>query len=217
MSLPPSRARLPVVFLAVLLTACQTTRMAAEWTNKDYAGTTLRGQRILVLCQAPDPTVQRLCEDQLVSTANSWGTIAVRPEARAADAPATESSPQDWYRDMAKAASATAVLSMTLMVDATVANPGPVFGIGVGGGSWGGGGWGRGGGSFGGVGTSVGIPMGPGSVQQGFAASTEVVDAARGQVIWSGRAVAPPTQAFIRQLIDLTQVTFESMQKAGVL
>ncbi|MBL8529515.1 MAG: hypothetical protein JNL68_17680, partial [Burkholderiales bacterium] len=62
-----------------------------------------------------------------------------------------------------------------------------------------------------------GFPVGSATVQQGFAASTNVVDAANGQIVWSGRAVSPPSDAFIRQLMDLNRVTFEAMQKAGVL
>ena len=212
----PSLARilLPLLLLAA---GCATTRMAAEWSNKEYAGRSLRGERVLVLCQAPDPTVQRLCEDELANGLNSRGVTAVRlaSDVPSADAP-TGPEPPSAYADAAKAAGAVAVLSMTVQPDSTVVNPGPTIGIGVGGGSFSGGGWGRGG-SFGGVGTSVGFPVGAGTVQQGFAASTNLVDAANGQIVWSGRAVAPPSDAFIRQLIDLNRVTFDAMQRAGVL
>ncbi len=212
----PSLARilLPLLLLAA---GCATTQMAAEWSNKEYAGRSLRGERVLVLCQAPDPTVQRLCEDELVNGVNSRGVTAVRlaSDLPSADAP-TGPKPPSAYADAAKAAGAVAVLSMTVQPDSTVVNPGPTIGIGVGGGSFSGGGWGRGG-SFGGVGTSVGFPVGAGTVQQGFAASTNLVDAANGQIVWSGRAVAPPSDAFIRQLIDLNRVTFDAMQRAGVL
>ena len=73
----PSLARilLPLLLLAA---GCATTQMAAEWSNKEYAGRSLRGERVLVLCQAPDPTVQRLCEDELVNGVNSRGVTAVR-------------------------------------------------------------------------------------------------------------------------------------------
>ena len=123
------------------------------------------------------------------------------------------------YREGAKSTGAVAILTMALEPDATVVNPGPMIGIGVGGGSWGVGGWGRGGGSFGGVGvgTSVGIPAGPGTVQTGCAASTQSStrrpSRSRGRVARWLR----PTDAFIRQLIDLTRVTFEAMAKAGLL
>lgn len=216
MPLQPSLARVLSPLVLALAAGCATTQMAAEWMNKDYAGQSLRGQRVLVVCQAPDPTVQRLCEDELANGLNSRGAIAVRrPSGAPADASATGPTPPPVYADAAKAAGAVAVLSMTLQPDSTVVNPGPTIGIGVGGGSFGGG-WGRGG-SFGGVGTSVGFPVGSATVQQGFAASTNVVDAANGQIVWSGRAVSPPSDAFIRQLMDLNRVTFEAMQKAGVL
>ena len=217
----PSRlslARLLSPLVLSLAAGCATTQMAAEWMNKDYAGQSLRGQRVLVVCQAPDPTVQRLCEDELANGLNSRGATAVRPAADAVPAATPNApTPTSAYADAAKAAGAVAILSMTLQPDSTVVNPGPTIGIGVGGGGFSGGGWGRGGGSFGGVGTSVGFPVGSATVQQGFAASTNVVDAANGQIVWSGRAVAPPSDAFIRQMIDLNRVTFEAMQKAGVL
>jgi hypothetical protein len=217
-------SRSPLTFcllpsLAVMLSACASTKMAAEWSNKDFAGRSLRGERVLVVCQAPDDAVRRLCEDQLVTDAGARGVTAVRLADRPLGVPPNAPVPADVYRAGAKSAGAVAILSMALEPDATVVNPGPVFGIGVGGGTWGGGGWGRGGGSFGGVGvgTSVGIPAGPGTVQTGFAASTQLVDAETEQIAWSGRAVAPPSEAFVRQLIDLSRVTFEAMAKAGLL
>lgn len=183
-------------------------------SNKDFAGRSLRGERVLVVCQAPDDAVRRLCEDQLVTDAGAHGVTAVRLADRPLGVPPNAPLPPEVYREGAKS---TGAVAMALEPDATVVNPGPMIGIGVGGGTWGGGGWGRGGGSFGGVGTSVGIPAGPGSVQTGFAASTQLVDAATEQIAWSGRAVAPPSDAFVRQLIDLTHVTFEAMAKAGLL
>lgn len=219
MPLRPLCTHLPVtLFLAAVLSACATTKMAAEWTNKEYAGKALKAHRILVVCQAPDPTVQRICEDQLMAAVSARGAIAVRPDSGATGAaPANAPTPAEAYRDAAAAAAASAVMNMTIEPDATVVNPGPVIGIGIGGGSFSGGGWGRGGGSFGGVGGSVGMPVGGGSVQQGLSASTTLLDSANGQVIWSGRAVSPPSQAFEPQISELTRVTFEAMQKAGVL
>jgi hypothetical protein len=211
-------ARVLPVLLPLAVAACATTQMSAEWANKAYAGKSLKGERILIVCQGPDPTVQRLCEDELATNVNSRGATAVRPGVGASTAASeTGPLPPSAYLDAARAAGASAVLSMTLQPDSTVVNPGPVVGIGVGGGGFSGGGWGRGGGSFGGVGTSVGIPVGGGSVQTGFAASTTIVDTGNGEVVWSGRAVSPPSDAFIRQLIDLNRVTFQAIQKAGVL
>lgn len=217
MPLQPSHGRLLLPFLAVALGACATTQMSAEWANKDFAGKTLKGQNIFVVCQAPDPTVVRVCEDQVVAAVNARGATAVRPgTAAASEAPAGGPTPAESYRRAATTAGADVVLSMTLETDATVVKPGPVIGLGIGGGSFSGGGWGRGG-SFGGVGGSVGFPVGGGSVQQGLAANTTLLDTATGQPIWSGRAVSPPSGTIWPQLNDLTRVTFEAIQKAGVL
>jgi len=217
MSLQSYRAHLLLLFLVLAVSACATTEMAAQWTNKEYAGRSLKGERVLVVCQGPDPTVQRLCEDELATGVDQRGAYALRPEAGAPQiASAAGPMQPSAYIEAAKAAGAVAVLSMSLQPDASVVRPSPVIGIGIGGGGFSGG-WGRGGGSFGGVGTSVGFPVGSGTVQQGFSASTTLLDASNGQVVWSGRAVAPPSDVFIRQLIDLNRVTLEAMQKAGVL
>jgi hypothetical protein len=210
---------LPLILSLIILalaSGCATTQMAAEWMTKEYAGQSLKGKRVLVACQAPDPTVQRLCEDELAKGLEARGVTAVRTAAAGAPpgTATTEPQPPATFAEAARAAGAVATLSMTVQPDASVVNPGPTIGIGVGGGSFGGG-WGRGG-SFGGVGTSVGFPVGSATVQQGFAASTSLIDAANGQIVWSGRAVSPPSDAFIRQLIDLNRVTFEAMQKAGL-
>ncbi|HQR54250.1 MAG TPA: hypothetical protein PLZ79_13360, partial [Burkholderiales bacterium] len=201
----------PSALALALWAGCASTQMAAEWMNKDFAGRSLKGERVFVACQGPDPTVSRLCEDEMANGLNTRGAIAVRPSASVAPAaeapPGTPAQPAPAANlAAAKAAGAPVVLSMTVQPDSSVVNPGPTIGIGIGGGTWGGGG------GFGGVGTSVGVPVGPATVQQGFAASTNLVETASGQIVWSGRAVSPPSDAFIRQLIDLNRVTFESMQ-----
>lgn len=216
----PHRHLLTSLLSALVLAfaaGCASTQMAAEWMNKDFAGRSLKGERVFIVCQAPDPTVQRLCEDELANGLSARAAIPVRPAASvspAAEAPPTTPQQPAAYLAAARAAGTPVVLSMTVQPDASVVNPGPTIGIGVGGGSFGGG-WGRGG-SFGGVGTTVGVPVGSATVQQGFAASTSLVETSSGQIVWSGRAVSPPSDAFIRQLIDLNRVTFESMQKAGL-
>ena len=58
---------------AVLLSACATTRMDAQWMNPDYQGKNVRGASVLVACEAPDLTVQRICEDQLGAAVSARG------------------------------------------------------------------------------------------------------------------------------------------------
>ncbi len=65
--------RLLFVFTAAALSACATTRMDAQWTNPEYQGRNVRGASVLVACEAPDLTVQRICEDQLAAAVSARG------------------------------------------------------------------------------------------------------------------------------------------------
>ncbi|MEP6609733.1 MAG: hypothetical protein ABJA83_13800, partial [Burkholderiaceae bacterium] len=64
------------VSLTLLLTACATTRMDAQWTNPDYQGRGARGGSVLVACEAPELTLQRICEDQLAAAVSARGAKA---------------------------------------------------------------------------------------------------------------------------------------------
>ncbi len=69
-------SRLFLLSSAVLFFACATTRMDAQWTNPDYQGRNVRGASVLVACEAPDLTVQRICEDQLAAAVSARGAKA---------------------------------------------------------------------------------------------------------------------------------------------
>ncbi|HKO69289.1 MAG TPA: hypothetical protein VJU53_15935, partial [Burkholderiaceae bacterium] len=45
----------------LLLGACASTRMDAQWSNPDYQGKAARGGPVLVACEAQDLTLQRIC------------------------------------------------------------------------------------------------------------------------------------------------------------
>ena len=57
--------------VAVLLSACATTRMDAQWSNPEYKGRSVKGASILVACEAQDLTLQRICEDQLAAAVSA--------------------------------------------------------------------------------------------------------------------------------------------------
>ena len=122
--------------VAVLLSACATTRMDAQWSNPEYKGRSVKGASILVACEAQDLTLQRICEDQLAAAVSAQGAKATLNSqlSPAAGAPAGN----DPYMAAAKRVGAQAIVRMTLGAGQPVAvDSGPRIGIGVGGGSGG--------------------------------------------------------------------------------
>ena len=97
---------------ALLLSACATTRMDAQWTNPDYQGRNVRGASVLVACEAPDLTVQRICEDQLAAAVSARGAKAtLNSQLSPAGTPAAGNDP---YVAAAKRVGARAIVRMTL-------------------------------------------------------------------------------------------------------
>jgi len=198
------------LIFSVLLASCATTQMNAQWVNPEYQGRSLRGQSVLVACQARDFTMQQICEDQLAAqlTANGIKALRLPPNNPAAGAPGN-----DALIAAAKAAGATAFTRVVLGVSApVVGNSGPQIGIGIGGGSVGGSG-----GRYGGVGGGISLPIGGASVTEALAADTTVVAVPSGALVWSGRATTPTGSNTTQQLGELAKVTTEAMQGAGLL
>ena len=195
---------------AILLSACATTRMDAQWMNPDYQGKNVRGASVLVACEAPDLTVQRICEDQLAAAVTARGAKATLNSQLSAAA--TPQAGTDPYLAAAKRVGASAIVRMTLNSSVPVAvDSGPSIGIGVGGSS---GGY-RGGGSFGGVG--IGFPIGGARVSQAFGAETALIDPANGATMWSGRASSSTAQDVTGQITELAQTTIGALQGTGLL
>ena len=202
--------RLLLVSTAVALSACATTRMDAQWTNPDYQGRNVRGASVLVACEAPDLTLQRICEDQLAAAVSSRGA---KPTLNSQLTPAgSPPAGNDPYLAAAKRVGARAIVRMTVSSGQPVAvESGPSIGIGVGGAS---GGY-RGGGFGGGVG--IGFPIGGARVSQAFGAETALIDPANGATMWSGRASSTTAQNVTGQISELAQTTIEALQGTGLL
>ncbi len=192
----------------LLLSACATTRMDAQWTNPDYQGRNVRGASVLVACEAPDLTLQRICEDQLAAAVSARGA---KPTLNSQLSPAASApAGNDPYLAAAKRVGARAIVRMTLSAAQPVAvDSGPSIGIGVGGGS---GGY-RGGGFGGGVG--IGFPIGGARVSQAFGAETALIDPANGATMWSGRASSSTAQDVTGQITELAQTTIERASRHG--
>ena len=201
-----------VLFLsvAVLLSACATTRMDAQWTNPDYQGRNVRGASVLVACEAQDLTLQRICEDQLAAAVTARGAKpTLNSQLSAAASPPAGSDP---YLAAAKRVGARAIVRMTLSSGQPVAvDSGPSIGIGIGGG----GGRYGGGGVAGGVG--VGFPIGGARVSQAYGAETALIDPSNGATMWSGRASSSTAQNVTGQITELAQTTVEALHSTGLL
>ena len=187
---------------ACVLAACATTKMDAQWSNPEFRSVNLRGQTVMVACQARDFTVQAVCEDQIAAQLVTRGAkpvkfVVVNPGAP----PANEA-----VDAAAKKANASAVFRTTLSTSIPTVSPGPTIGFGVGGGGY------RGGAAGG-----ISVPIGGGTVSEAYAADTAIVDVATGKLMWSGRATGPTGSDTTSQLSDLTRVTIESLQSAGLL
>ena len=195
---------------AVLMAACASTRMDAQWTNPAYQGKVARGGTVLVACEAQDLTLQRICEDQLAAALSARGA---KPTLNSQLAPATTPpAGNDPYVSAAKRVGARAIARMTLGATVPVAvDSGPRIGIGVGGGSWGGGGSSVGGG------VGVGFPIGGARVTQAFGAETALIDPSSGATMWSGRASSSTNQDVTGQITELAQVIADALAGAGML
>lgn len=190
----------------VLLSACASTRMDAQWTNPEYQGRNVRGASVLVACEAQDLTLQRICEDQLAAAVSARGA---KPTLNSQLAPASGAPPagNDPYVAAAKRLGARAIVRMTLSSGMPVAvDSGPSVGIGAGGG---------GGRVGGGIGFS--IPLGGARVSQAYGAETALIDPSNGATMWSGRASSSTSQNATGQITELAQTTVEALQSTGLL
>ena len=204
--------RLPALALvACTVAACASTKMDAKWSNPEFAGKSLRGQSVLVVCQARDFTTQAVCEDKAASQLEARGIKTVKFAVASPGAPPV----QEAVEAAAKRAGALAVYRTAISTYAPAVSSGPTIGIGIGG--FGGGGGSGGGYRGGGVGGGVSFPVGGGEVSEAFASDTSIIDVATGKLMWSGRATGPTGSDTTSQLADLTRVTFEALTGSGLI
>ncbi len=202
----------PLLLLATAVAGCATTAMTAQWKDTAYRGT-LAGGRILVLCQARDDTLRRVCEDRWATRLAAHGVTGIPSYSLPGFPPGGAANPEEMAlasRDNGANAVASTQLSLS---DYAVVNPGPQVGFGLGGGS--GGGYRGGGFGVGGIGLS--FPVGGATATRSLASSTALVDPASGALIWSGSATTSATGDMTAQVDALTQVTIEALQKAGLI
>lgn len=203
---------LPLLLLAAMTAGCATTEMTAQWKDPAFAGA-LAGSRVLIVCQARDDTLRRVCEDQWATRLAAHGVAGIRSYSLPGFPPGGAANPEEMA--MAGRANGVAAVASTQITlsDFAVVNPGPQVGFGLGGGS--GGGYRGGGFGVGGIGLS--FPIGGATTTRSLASSTSLVDPASGAVIWSGSANTSANGDVTAQVGALTQVAVEALQKAGLI
>jgi hypothetical protein len=190
---------------ALVLTGCASTKLAAQWSDPQFAGRSLRGTRVLVVCAANEPVVRRICQDRLVAEVAAAGATPVQPPEDLA------AGPTDRTLAAARGANATAVFGTTMGPEAAVVGGGPSFGIGVGGAS-------GSGGSIGGVGVGISFPFGGGGqVDTGYAANVVVTDVATGRLMWTSKVTTTTWQAVETQIGELVKAAVGAAREAGFL
>jgi len=190
---------------ACLLGGCATTSVNAEWTDPQFAGRSLRGKLVLVVCDANDTAVRRICQDQLAARVTGAGATPINASADLTVGPPPAN---DQTIAAARKAGAKAILGARVGPDATVVSPGPSvsFGLGGFGGS-------RGGVSGGGVG--VAMPVGGGRVDTAYGADLTLTDVETVRLMWTGKVTAPASGNINTQIGELTRVGIEAAARAG--
>lgn len=173
------------------LAACASRPVDARWADPQMAGMSLRGAQVLVVCEANEVVLSRLCVDRLSASLQARGaTVVTTPQAAV---PAQGQADDARYVEQARAARATAVWVASVGPE-TFASDSSGFSIGVGG-------FGR----RSGVGVGVGVPIGSSTATPLYAADARVTDVASGHLVWTARAGSPPAGEVGRQLDDLLQ------------
>jgi hypothetical protein len=202
------RALLLWVLAALLLAGCASSRINAQWSDRQFAGQPPRGAKVLVACQASEPTLRRICADQMAARLAALGALPLlAPDSSdAADAAAPNEAA---LLQAARQAGAVALLRTQLAPEVVAVAPGPTIGIGIGG-------FGGGYRSGGSVGFGMSAPLGgAGPAETGYAATASLTDVASGNLMWSARASAPPSQDVARQLAELATLLLDAARQAG--
>lgn len=186
-----------------LLGGCASTRLDAQWTDPQFAGTSLGSARVLVACEAREPVVQRLCEDRIAAEVVARGASPVLAKELGGNPGA------DTYAPAARSIGARAALVVAITSQVPPASSGSGVSIGIGG-------FGGGGSSRGGVGVGMSMPVGGGGpAAAGHAANSRLIDAATGRLMWTARATTPASQNLDGQLRELATATLEAAEKSG--
>jgi hypothetical protein len=188
------------------IAGCSTNPVQAEWKDPQFTDHPLRGAKVLIVCDASDVPIVRVCEDQMraqVATAGATPVLAPQTSGGVTDANTLAA---------ARDAGASAVLVAAVAPDTTIVNPGPSVGIGVG--SFGG----FGGSRSVGIGTGVGVsvPVGQPRTSTGYAANMVFKESQTGKVMWTGKVSAPASQDINMQMNTIAKAGVQAARNAGL-
>jgi hypothetical protein len=197
----------------LLVGGCASTAIQAQWADPLFAGRSLRGATVLVVCNASAVAIQRICQDQIAGRMLLSG---VRPVmATEADLITAEGEQiTDKIFAAARRAGANAIWAAIIAPDITMVSPGSTIGFGIGGFGTSGG-WHRSSGVGGGIG--VGFPVGGEQVHTAYAADMTLTDVETGRLMWTSRITTPASQDITKQVTQLVEVGVKSAQQAGYL
>jgi len=191
---------------AGLVSGCATTQVALQWSDPEFKGRSLRGEKIFVVCEAPDVAIRNTCQDDMAARLREAGATPV-----IGSAPGLTVAPQpanDATLAAARAAGAKAILGSTIARDVTVVGSGSSVGFGFGG-VRGGGGTSRG------AGVGFGFPVGGAQESSSYQASLVLTDVASARVMWSGTITTLASDDIGDQVRELTRVGVEAAREAG--
>lgn len=188
----------------VLLGACASPKVDTQWSDPQFAGQSLRGARLYVVCEAPDEALSRQCQDRLAAEAVALGATAIPAVSRPAPAPGRAGT-ADAYLPAARDARAKAVLLAAVGPALRTVSPGTSVGFGLGG---------FGGGRVGG-GVGISLPIGGGQVNTSYGANTLLTDVESGRLMWTANTSAPSNSDVTEQVGELVKAAMDGAQKAG--
>jgi hypothetical protein len=190
--------------LGLTLSGCGGNPIRAQWTDPTFPKGSLKGARVLVVCDAGVVALRKICEQEVGQQLAAAGVAPVgRPEGATTGAPADPA-----LLAAAREAGAAAVLRASIRPDKTVVNPSPTIGIGIG--SWGG--WSSS------VGGSVGVsmPVGSPGVTTAYAAEMTLTDVGSGKLIWTSTATTRASSNDEAQVASLARAGVNAAKSAGV-
>jgi len=199
-------AALLIVSVAGLAAGCATTEVSVQWADPQFKGRSLRGEKVLVVCEAPDVAMRGNCQDDVAAQLRATGATPVigsDPGLTVGPPPANDAT-----LAAARAAGAKAIFGATIVRDVTVVGGGSSVGFGFGGFS-------VGGGSGRSAGVGVDVPVGGGRTTSGYKASMVLTDVASVRLMWTGTITTPPSDRVDEQIHELARVGVEAAQEAG--
>ena len=192
------------VGLTGALCGCASTALDAQWADAQLPPALLRGARVMVVCEAQDVVIQRLCQDRVVAGLITRGATPVLPPPTL-NIPLAQSVIDPELLRTARGANVRAVFAVTVGVSARTVSPGMSLSLG---------GFGFGSRVGGGVGVSA--PIGGGQVSSGYSANGRVTEVASGRLLWTARATTPPASNLNDQVTELAQTVLEAADKANL-